>query len=234
MKIRCRFHDDRVASMHLYEDHAFCYVCGKYASLDELGMEGAPVDIKPRYVEDIEAKAVYIWQLPRKLIRGFSLPYDDDGYYIEYPNSLFYKFRFWNPPEGKDKYRCPSGHPKEPFVLRMGRSPSLLIVEGEMNAMSLGEACPEYDVVSPGAASDFLSKKTGAYLTTLCHYANMLIIVDRDAAGTVAAIHTKARLSTVCRNVSIVLMPRDANEILVNDGPQALKEEFKRAVSRAL
>lgn len=234
MKVRCRFHEDRVASMHLYEDHGFCFVCGKYASLDELGMEGAPAPVKPRYVEDLEAKAIYIWELPRKLVRGFSLPCDKDGFYIEYPGSLFYKFRFWNPPEGKDKYRCPPGHPKEIFVWNDRPSPTLLIVEGELNAMSLGEAFPEYDVISPGAASDFLSKRTTDYLTTLCHYANMLVVVDRDPAGTVAAIHAKATLLPVCRNVSIVLMKRDANEILTNDGKEALKEEFKRLMSHGL
>jgi DNA primase len=31
-KAKCLFHDDREPSMHVYDDHAFCYVCGKWAN----------------------------------------------------------------------------------------------------------------------------------------------------------------------------------------------------------
>jgi len=233
-RIHCVRHSESTPSLVVYESHAFCYGgCGRI-ELSELGRQMADKPKEPRYVEDLKKKLDYIASLPTKLIRGFNLPYDDSGYYCVWPSGDYYKLRVWNP-GAKDKYRGASGHPKPVFWARQGRalhehgaSRTLAIVEGEFNALSIAEAFPEWDVCSPGSASDFKTEKTRRFLLTYCSsYCTVVIVADKDGPGTEAAIHAKSLLIGKVPNIPIILMEKDANEILIETGKDALRQRIK-------
>jgi hypothetical protein len=225
LKIRCRFHEDTEPSCHVYEDHFHCFVCGAHGPLSAIGLkEPSPGDREPKYVEDLSKKNAYIDSLGEKEIRGFRLRHDSMGYYIRWPDLSYYKHRLYNPEKNSDKYRVPAGHRKTPFwVRRQGQAP-LYVVEGEMNAMSIAAAVEQGDVVSPGSTGDIMSKWHSVHLTQYVQYAKVIIVVDRDAAGTAAAIHLKSLLLSRVPYTSILLMETDANEILVKEGKEALRD----------
>jgi len=233
-KIHCPFHAENTQSCVVYETHYHCYGCGAHGPLSALGGKVADMAPKEKYVENLKEKLDYIASLPTKTIRGFNLPYDDCGYFLLWPSGDYYKLRVWNP-DAKDKYRGPAGHAKPVFWARRDPASSsvpkgtLALVEGEFNALSTAEAFPEWDVMSPGSASDFKTDKFKKYVLTIVRYYRTVIIqTDRDGAGTEAAIHTKGLLLNKVPNLPIVLMSRDANEIYVHDGKEKLREEVLR------
>ncbi len=112
---------------------------------------------------------------------------------------------------------------------------TLVLVEGELNALSVGEAFPEWDVCSPGSASDFKKDATRRFLlTTVRYYRTLIICTDYDGPGTEAAIHVKGILVGKIPNIHIALMKRDANEILIENGKEALRAEIEREMQRGL
>lgn len=220
-------HEDSTPSAHAYHDHWWCYGCGARGKLSELGLKDGE-RIEYTYVEDIAATLSYIESLPRKEIRGFTLPYNSRGYYLVWPTRDYYKMRIEGAEAGS-KYRGPSGHKKPPFVARKAGSANLVLVEGEFNCLSLRLLEGETDIVSPGGAGDFYSKRGQQAHTSWARYGRVDIVVDADAAGAQAAIETKAKLVTLgCTEVRIHLVERDFNDILVQDGKEALREECKR------
>lgn len=227
-RIHCVRHQESTPSLVVYSTHAYCYGgCGRI-ELSELGGKVAEIAPKEKYVEPLKEKLAYIASLPTKTIRGFKLPYDDLGYYLVWPSGDYYKLRVWNP-DAKDKYKGPAGHPKPVFWARRCASGTLILVEGEANSLSIAEAFPEWDVMSPGSASDFKTDKFKKYILTLVRYYRTVIIqTDRDGAGTEAAIHTKGLLLNKVPNLPIVLMERDANEIYCHDGKAKLRQEVER------
>jgi 5S rRNA maturation endonuclease (ribonuclease M5) len=229
-RVFCPRHIERTPSCVIYETHAYCYGgCGKI-DLSEIGLT-ATKQTKEKYVENLEEKFRYIDSLPRKLIRGFSLPYDDTGYYLCWPDRNYYKHRLWNR-DAKDKYRGAAGHPKPIFWAGRAVSPeALVVVEGEMNALSISEAFPEWDVCSPGSASDFKTEKTRHFLLTYCtRYSRVIIVTDYDGPGTEAAIIAKGCLIGKVPDVQILLMKRDANEMFCDEGIEALRKEITARV----
>lgn len=226
-RIHCVRHQESTPSLVVYDTHAYCYGgCGRI-ELSELGRvaETAP---KERYKEDLDARRKEIEKLPTNTYRGFSFHCDDRGVYICWPDCSYFKHRLFNPAPGQSKYKCPAGQPQPPFWARRGTSRTLVLSEGEINALSIAEAFPEYDVLSPGSASDFKTAKFTKYLLTLVrYYCTVIIVADYDGAGTDAAIHTKGLLLNKAPNIHIVLMKRDANEILTNDGKEKLREEVQ-------
>lgn len=233
MKVNCAFHDDTNPSMEIYENGFYCFVCGAKGPLDKLP-GGKSYEAKPKYVEDLQRTRSYIRTLPTKSIRGFPFPCDAKGFYITWPDDAYYKLRLFEPGEGP-KYKNPSGHSQPPYwVRRTLNNPSIFVVEGEINALSVSESFPECDVVSPGSASDIGAKKTERLLTHICEYANIIIVVDRDPAGTAAAIQAKGFLLSKNVRSTIVLMGRDANAILVQDGKETLRKEIERGMQAGL
>lgn len=228
-KIRCPFHAEETPSCVLYEERYHCYGCGKNGPLSDLNLDlGPPKPRKPP--TNLKARRDYIATLPTKEIRGIPLKYDDRGYYLVWPDSLYYKCRLFDPADGP-KYANPTGHSQPLFWARRSwpATPVLLVVEGEINALSIKEALPEADVVSPGSAGDFLADKQRANLTLFSRYASIVVVVDRDAAGTAAAIHLKGMLLGKVPSINIVLMEKDANQVLVDHGKRQLREEIIRA-----
>lgn len=231
-KINCPFHDDKTASLAVYSDHYYCYGCSKHGSLGDLGV---PVSsASPRFLrtrgyppEDINKSLKRILALPKKAIRGFELPYDDTGYYIVYPNANYYTKRLWEPPKPSDKYRGPAGH-KKPLMVCSPHDPmsdSLMVVEGQLNAMTAALFTP--NVVSPGAASDL---NRPDFVNYYLQYINIRVIVDKDAAGVVSGIALRDTLLYKGKQVVLHAVETDFNDLYVAKGKEAVQSEISRAI----
>jgi len=230
-RILCPFHKEDTPSLVVYDNGFKCFGCGRAGRLSELGRQdtfgNSSAYRKPP--EDISKTISYISSLPKEKIRGLDLPSDTDNYYIVWPgNTPYYKRRSRVTTEEGAKYLCPRGHEKPLFILNsVSRSKNkLVVVEGEINAMSVFEACPEIDVASPGGTNEFFSKKTEKYLQVFKQYENILVMVDKDGPGIKAAVELKARLLQYTPFVTTILMEKDANEILTETegGRQKLRE----------
>ena len=229
-RVFCPRHEERTPSCVIYETHAYCYGgCGRI-ELAEIGRNMADKPTQPKYVEDLCTKLSYIDSLPQKPIRGFEMPHDDQGYYVVWPDRSYYKLRLWDAPSG-NKYRGPAGHPKPPFWVRRWGQETLALVEGEVNAMSISAAFLEWDVCSPGSASDFKTDKTRSFLLTYCtRYCTVVVITDRDGPGTEAAITTKGLLLGKVPSIPIILLEQDANQVLCDKGKEALRETITKSL----
>lgn len=225
-KIRCPDpdHDDSNASCAVYSDGTgYCFGCSKY--FRDLA---DPEPAEPKYIEDINEKLAYIKTLPTASVRGLIFPFDSQGYYVVWPSGDYYKLRRFVNIDSRAKYLSPSGHTKPLFKLSCGKnSKNLLIVEGEINAMSLKSIAPACDILSPGSATGFTDPTMVSSLHLLSHYDNILLCVDEDAAGLDAALklktmHTVSGLSAI---VTIYLMEKDFNQLLTDYG-----HEFKNKI----
>jgi hypothetical protein len=226
-KIICRWHKDTAPSMNLYKDHGFCFVCGKYAMADELKdiqFTGEERELEP---EDLDAAFCYINRLPSVELRGLRFPADDHGFYVVWPDRTYYKKRLNG---GKARYIGAAGHQKPPFWARRSGSQTLIIVEGEINALSVAEACPELDVMSPGGAGDFSAKRAKLFLRSILHYSILIVIADADKAGALACIELMGLLSGSGKQIKHHLMQPDANEVLIEHGKETLRQEIFKLV----
>lgn len=229
MKRHCPFHDDSTESLHLYPDHYHCFGCGAHGAL-----EGLPEEAKPKSrsihaftaKEDVSKKLAYIATLPRRVIRGLELPYDDKGYYLVYPNANYYVLRRWDADAGK-KYHNPAGHRKSLYLPNTPGKGPLFVVEGQFNAATLDKCVPSATVCSPGAASDLVNP---AFVSFYLQYNDIIVIVDKDAAGVLAALKLKETLTKHGKNVYIHAMPEDFNQIYAEKGPEAVREEARVAL----
>jgi 5S rRNA maturation endonuclease (ribonuclease M5) len=192
----------------------------------------AEIAPKERYREDIEKSKEYINGLPKKVIRGFDLPFDDRGYYLLWPDGVYYKRRNWG--DSGSKYYSPAGHTKPLFVVRERFQGRLFLVEGEINALSIAAAFPDASVISPGSATDFKKYNTKDYLTLIRYYSTVIVCVDYDGPGAEAAIYTKGALLGKGPKVQIALMKKDANQVLNEAGKEELRAEVERALSSGL
>lgn len=220
--IKCRWHEEDTPSLYIYPNAYHCFGCGKHGPLSDLGLlqEDVPEE-KPK--ENLEYSIKYIKSLPIKLIRGLVLPYDDKGYYIVWDNGEYYKRRNW---EGKPKYKNPSGHKQPPFWARREGHNVLIVVEGELNAMTVAHCLQGVDVVSPGASSQFNSKKLISYLTKYYRSSIIVIIGDRDAAGAEAVINLSSSLPPELPRLKCYLMQTDANDLLERFGCEEVRRQL--------
>ncbi len=224
----CPKHKEKTPSAVVYGDGFFCFGCGARGPASELGLPpGERIEIT--YKEDIAESIARIEALPRKLIRGFMLPYNDRGYFLVYPDRAYYKLRLGVGDDAGNKYRGPTGHKKPKFVAhKSGNLRRLVLVEGEFNALSLAALELPWDVVSPGAAGDFFSKSRASDLQEYAKYERVDIVVDDDGAGFQAAIECASQLKVLgCENVKAHFVKRDFNDIYDKDGKEALKEVAK-------
>ncbi len=209
MKIRCTNpnHKDETPSMSVYADGAYCFSCGYSTN----SIKDPEYESKPK--ENLEGSIAYIQSLPTKSIRGLSLPSDDQGYYILWPDRSYYKKRLF---EGKSRYIGPRGF-RAP-LLKLGQpSDRVCIVEGELNALSIGLVY-NGTILSPGAASNFMNYRD-EYLTTK---GDFTIVVDKDIPGVVAGLKLKEFLLKNKRLVSLVAKKTDYNQILQDEGQETL------------
>lgn len=222
-KYFCPHHEERSPSAVAYANNYYSFCCGKSGPLSELGL--APGErIEITYVENIADTIETIKTLPKRPIRGFDLHADDRGYYLIWPDLSYYKRRIYGADAG-NKYRGPSGHRKPPFVASDKKSTTLVLVEGEFNALSLASLELPVDIISPGGAGDFYSTTGREALAQYALYDTIYVVVDADAAGAQAAIETKSRLIVLgCQDVKIVLLNKDFNDIHTEDGKEALMQ----------
>lgn len=228
MKIICPNpnHKEDTASFHIYRDGwGHCFGCGFHAKMKDSYIKEVYADA-PIFKEDIESSLSRISRLPKQLIRGLELPVDSLGYYIVWPDASYYKQRLLDEKNPRGKYRGAKGVTKPWFKLVRGSS-RLIIIEGEINAMSVARVVPDVDIISPGGSGDFSSSIARKEVAALHPYQETVVVVDKDPAGARAAIELNSLL--LCNNhanIKIELWEQDANDILVNHGTEALKQRI--------
>lgn len=225
MKIHCPSHADTNPSMHVYADRAFCFVCGYNCSSDEVTTAEERVTIKHEK-SDIIQDILHISALPVKLIRGLMLPYDSSGYYVIWPDKKYYKKRLW---DNTSRYVSPRGFSPPLYTFNGScKRRVLILVEGELNCISLAKSIGTSDTIaSPGSAGNF-SKYLDYYLTYDC----IVAIFDKDAAGLTAGIRLKEELvfRKPTMNLKLIPIERDYNDVLQQEGPEKVKSLFKASV----
>lgn len=230
-RILCPNHTERTPSFVIRDDGwGHCYGCGHREFLPQYKEDREDIP-KEEHCEDILQSLLYIDSLPKKLIRGLDLPYDHLFYYIVWPNALYYKKRLKDVGERKSKYLCPKGHRKPLLIANSGDS-TLLVVEGEINALSLALAFPEHTVVSPGGTQDIWSNAGGLkfkdYLAYYKSFRNLYILVDDDKAGLSSGMELTAHLLSEGNKTSLIPMSEDANHILEHHGKEKLRSEISK------
>lgn len=201
----------------IYDDHAYCYGGCGVIPLSELdaGDVSRMAANRPAPV-DLPGDLLRIKALPTARVRGLELPVDGDSYYILWPSGDYYKRRRFIA-DGGSKYYCPRGHKKPLFVPWVQpKAEALAIVEGELNALSLAALKPSFSVCSPGGCGDFGAKIIASCNQFFLTYKRFLVIVDKDEAGLKAAMALKQALLPLTPYISIILMPRDCNDLLVD------------------
>jgi hypothetical protein len=228
-RILCQFHREETPSCILYPDGYYkCFSCGAYGRIKDLrDVDYEEIESKPRYVEDVQASIARIKALPKRWIRGLDLHADSDSFYCLWPDESYYKRRLLGSTSHGDKYRCPTGVPKPLFVLRPERPSSVgIVVEGELNALSIWEARKDLLVVCPGGAGDFYSSNAIKHLHNALKCTILLVYCDRDKAGALAAIKFKALMQRHVQDVRVHLVEKDFNDVLQEQGPEAIRERI--------
>lgn len=228
-RILCHRHRESTPSCVVYENSYKCFGCGATGPLSEIGLEGAPKE--PRYVEDLQASFEHIKSLPLVPIRGLSFHADDSYYYVCWDGDAYYNRRCRDVTVGSaKKYKCPAGVRRPLFTARATGAALLIIVEGEINALSAAAAYDKADIVSPGGASEFTGARFDSDLEFYKQYKRILILADDDKAGSVAAIKLKIALAPYVSDVSIKLQSADCNDVLVAHGVCALRDEIQHYI----
>lgn len=224
-RILCPFHKESTPSCVIYPTHYVCYGCGARGPLNDIGMHESNGEyLEP---EDIEESVKYIKSLPKQDVRGLKLHADGNRYYVVWPFNDFYKGRAFEA-DVTPKYLGPRGVKKPIFWTQWHtNSDVLIVIEGEINALSIKPALG-CDIMSPGSATDFISKTTLNYFTDDTSYDKVLVITDADAAGRDANLRLQYRLRCLGFKTKGFAMKKDFNEILVNYGEEEVKEEFRR------
>lgn len=235
MKINCPFHKDDTASLQIYDDTYHCFGCAAHGSVKQLEALTSTnyytfvqryAKQKSQEKENIAEKLAIIRNLPKKLIRGFELPYDNIGYYIIYPDNKYYIKRVWEG-DNANKYRSPIGHRKPLYIETAGAGldydTTIYVIEGQLNAKTFGRYNGEV-CVSPGAATDLTRKD---FIDYYAKYDNIVFVVDADAAGVINAIKAREKLLPLKKRVSIYPMQTDLNDLYVKD-PATAEAEVKK------
>lgn len=211
-KIMCPYHNDTNPSMELFPDgYGFCFVCWKQYPMDsELIKKSQGKKVK-KPKENLAEKLTYISSLPTKEVRGVQVPYNDRGYFIVWPDQSYYKLRQWQ--DVDPKYIGPSGH-QPPLFKLIGKqeSTTLVIVEGELNALSLSNVI-EHDIISPGAAGHFKVHQS-ELIEISKNYKKIILWTDNDYAGHEALLSLAPELTTKSNVVGFIHSDQDANELL--------------------
>lgn len=234
-RIRCLWHAEETPSLVQYKSGWRCFgACQKLYTNKEVEERTGKTYVYAEEEEnrpDLTADIEEISRLPKKSVRGLELPADNRGYFIVWPDLTFYKYRLYEPGTGS-KYLGPRGHRPPLFWASRTKAKILSIVEGELNALSVARAYPEWDVCSPGSASMFNADNLSKYLTVFQEYSNVIVVLDKDAAGLKALIEAKAFFLYKIPFVSYILMTPDSNDVLIEKGPEGLRGELQRADRR--
>ncbi len=225
MKILCKYHEDTEPSMHVYQNdktlRGYCFVCSAMAVIEPGDIDNLS-EIKPsRKITDIAGMMSYIQHLPTKIIRGIELPFDQVGYYLRWPTNDHYKRRNWN--EGKNRYTGPTGK-SQPLFIYPNMSKHLVLVEGELNAVSLRMAVGDkYCIASPGPANNFMR-----FIKQYMVYKQITLVLDYDAPGIVFGCQIKDHLLRAGKRVNLILVEEDYNDLLQKKGQGHVKQQFEK------
>lgn len=174
-----------------------------------------------REPEDVSKTLEYIKSLPIQTHRGLELPGDSTGVYIVYPGEKYYRKRFYT--AESNKYTGPKGI-KPPLFLYPGNSQVLVLVEGELNCMSLKVSIPDcpWTIASPGSASNFSTA-----LEFCLQFPTVVCIIDRDPAGVAAGLSLKRKLTRCNTQVHLIALEKDLNDTIQDEGPEGVRQVFK-------
>lgn len=222
MKVICPMHNDHEPSMKIYGEWAYCFVCQAQMRTTDLNLPGSAQEIREKkHPTNVPNMIEYIKSLPQMEIRGHKFHVSDSGYYFLWPHGNFYKKRNFD--DSKGRYVSPRGVSKPLFVYP-GSAKHLLIVEGEINAMSLHTSVfGEYKVCSPGPAADFVR-----YIKYYLQFKHITIFVDKDAPGVIYGTYLKDILLRHNKHTKLVAMERDYNEIHVTEGETGVRNYFEK------
>lgn len=223
MRLLCPNHNDTTPSLHVYPEWSHCFVCGYRCPTDKLDVNYTPV-VNRATPQDVESRLAYIKNLPIVHTRGLRLPADTLGYYIVWPNAQYYKHRLYN---GKRRYMGPAGI-RAPLLEYKPVSTipdTIVLVEGEINALSLKAAYTDHNLViaSPGSCAEF-ERHYNTYLS----YKRICIIVDYDNPGVGHGYVLKQRLMKDKKQVELIAVSPDINDVLIQRGVDGVKEEIKK------
>jgi len=232
MKVRCcnPAHTDDTPSMHVYPEIAYCFVCGFTCDSKDVMDEEDYKKIKVKEKDNIEEKIKEIEKLPKRVIRGLLLPYDESNgsYYIVWPDKTFYKKRVSS--DSRSRYMGPRGHKPPLFRCRSDNSTKqvnrvCIVMEGEINALSLDIAIRGYpvDIVSPGSCNSLLD-----HTPTYLQYNHTIIIVDKDPPGVYNGYRLKETLMDAGKSVTLIALDQDFNDLLQQGGPELVKQVFMK------
>lgn len=183
------------------------------------------------FVENVrETYASYIDKLPLVEHRGLLFPSDSTGYFVTWPTDTYYKYRRTGDTSEGGKYRSPKGVKKPPLIIPKNlHSDVVVVVEGEINALSLNSIPHTYAIISPGGAGDFYGRNLDTYFDWLVSYKHILAVLDADKAGITAGIEFKSRLLTYGHTSNkLALWDKDANDILTSEGKEALNAKITK------
>lgn len=222
-RYKCPKHKENTPSAIVYGDYYYCFGCSARGSIEELGLSASDVT-DDRYVEDLNETLKYARGLPHRNIRGLDFPSDGGGYFILWPDSTYYKYRRFDSGSDKAKYRNPAGHSQTLFVAKNKTKGDLIVIEGEINALSIAQVA-DCGVVSPGGVGNFSGKKGDDVVKYARPFDRVFIICDNDNAGASAAMKLKIALVASGKHKTFIeLWNTDANDILTTHGREKLKQ----------
>lgn len=105
---------------------------------------------------------------------------------------------------------------------------SIVITEGEIDALSYAMAMPRYAVVSLPDGAQSAPKAISKAYEWLCGFDKIVLCFDQDEPGQKAA-QIVAEMLPVGKVFTMRLGRKDANEVLVNDGPAPITQAFWNA-----
>jgi twinkle protein len=129
------------------------------------------------------------------------------------------------------KFQCINGSKDMPLygMWRAGGNLSVVITEGEIDAMSVSQAFKhKYAVVSLPNGSKDAAYNCQRYYEWLDGFKKIVLMFDQDEPGRLAAEEAAAVLPVGKVEIA-VLGRKDANEVLVKDGMAALADAFWKA-----
>lgn len=223
-RILCPFHKEDTPSFVVYPDgQGHCFGCGAH-------QYNAGTSRPAVQAEDLEKSMQYIDSLPVKLIRELYLPADEHFYYVVWPDKSFYIKRAIKDGNGP-KYLSPVGHSRPPFILGSKEAKLCVMVEGEINALSLLMVETEAAIISLGSATAFTEGKMRLLKPSITPYKGFYAVFDNDPAGAIGAIETASYIRALERPCRIILQDRDFNEVLVQDGIEKLREIWQKELA---
>ncbi len=201
--------------MHVYHEYSYCFSCGFRALTKEV-LSGKEIEILYKEPENIQETLQYIKTLPTRMERGLRFHYQESGFYVLWPDESYYKLRLR---KLHTRYVGPRGRRAPLFKYQRGYK-TLVVTEGEINAMSLNEVFKDSQITiaSPGSANEYTR-----FIDIYLQYDTVFAIVDKDIPGVINGLKIKEELLKHKKNVQVIALEKDINQILQESGTEGVK-----------